>query len=608
MRAPTRAFKCPLIPSVALLLLAPATGLAAGEVSLQPAAGAARSSIVLDASGFPASKRVVIGVAGTRARTVTTSSAGTFHKRITVPARKGWVSIVSRSGRSRVVNRFLVTGRSGANGVVEVASTRSLRLRIASRTLFPGSTLHVLGAGFGRFKKLKLSAFGVIRTIETERNGTFDARLVIPETASPGSSRLVVSRGALRFSVKLSLRPRPVIAPASTGAPSISGVPVVGQTLTANPGTWTGTSPSYAYEWQRCSAAGTACAAIAGPTGAAYTVAAADAAKTLRVVVTAFNGAGSAQAASNVTAAVTTPPTVTRNPVVPTSVTVGQTITLTTTAQFNGTAPITTAVQWQRCGDACVNVGSGNSYTAAQGDVGYVLQVVVTATDAAGAAATVTSNRSDPVKPQVVASGVVALWHMDDTGTTMVDALGGHHGTLSNVQTGLAGAAGTAFGFNGANSYAFVPQSDSLSAVGRTVTLSFLMKAAPGARPNAAVEQDWDLMRSAGQYYDGDEYKVEYNPNATVLCAFKGNAGYREVFSSAAKPLDDGAWHTIECTKTATQVKTVVDGVTTSATVTIGTIVITKGLLFGAHPATSGTSGASEWFKGQLDEASIVLR
>ncbi|MCU1678162.1 MAG: hypothetical protein JWM93_2920 [Frankiales bacterium] len=528
MRIPTRAGKRPLLLSAILLLLAPATGRAAGEVALRPAGGAAGSSIVLDASGFPVSKRVVIGVTGARARTVKTSSTGTFRRRITAPDRKGWVRIVSRSGRSRVVNRFLVTDRSGANGVVEVASTRGLRLRISPTKLFPGSTLRVQGAGFGRSKKLKLSAFGATRTINTKRNGTFDATLVVPATASAGSSRLVVSRGGLRFSVKLSLSPRavtPVEQPPPAPAP--------------------------------------------GP--------------------------------------VKTPPTVNRNPVVPTSVTVGQTITFETTAQFDGTAPITTSVQWQRCGEACVNVGTGSSYPVAQGDVGYVVQAVVTATDAAGAAVSAPSNRSDPVKPQVVANGVVALWHMNDTRTTMVDSVGGHNGTLRNVQTGLAGSIGTAFGFNGSNSYTFVPQSDSLSAVGRAVTISIRMKVTPGDRPNAATEQDWDLMRSAGEYYDGDEYKVEYNPDATVLCAFKGNAGYAEVFSSAAKPLDDGAWHTIECIKTATQVNTVVDGVKTSATVTVGSIVITKGLLFGAHPAISGASGASEWFKGQLDEASIVF-
>jgi Concanavalin A-like lectin/glucanases superfamily len=172
---------------------------------------------------------------------------------------------------------------------------------------------------------------------------------------------------------------------------------------------------------------------------------------------------------------------------------------------------------------------------------------------------------------------------------------------------GLSGSLGTAFGFNGANSYAFVPQSDALSAMDNDATVAIRMKVSPGNGPDAAAEDDWDVIRSAGQYADGDEYKVEYNPDRTVRCAFKGNAGYREVFSDPAKPLDDGAWHTIKCVKTTTEVKTIVDGVTTSATANIGTIVITKGIIIAAHPSTSATSGASEWLDGELDEASIAF-
>jgi hypothetical protein len=614
MRVPTRGAQRPLIFSVVLVLLAPATSLAAGQVGLRPAAGAAGSPVVLSASGFPASKRVVIGVTGSRSRTVMTSRRGTFQKRMIIRRRRGWLTVVSRTGRTRVVNRFLVRNRSGAKEVIDIASTRGQRLRISPTTLFPGSTLRVHGTGFGRSTKVKLSGPGVSRTVKTRRNGAFDATLVLPESARVGRSRLVVSRGAVHFSVAVSVSApavsqvgiTPVVAPASTRPPAISGTPNVGQQLSVNRGEWSGTSPSFAYRWQRCSASMPNCVAISGATGALHTVAAADDAQTLRVVVSASNSAGTARAASPVTGVVKTPPTVTRNPVVPTSATVGQSISLKTAARFTGTAPIATSVQWQRCGETCVNVGTGNSYGVAQADLGYVLQVVVVATNDA-AAVSVASKRSDPVKPQVVATGVVALWHMDDTGTTMVDSVGGHNGTLHNVATGLSGSLGTAFGFNGTNSYAFVPQSDALSAVDNDVTVSIRLRVSPGNAPDAAAEDDWDVIRSAGQYADGDEYKVEYDPDRTVRCAFKGNAGYREVFSDPAKPLDDGAWHTIKCVKTQTQVKTIVDGVTTSGAANIGTIVITKGIIIAAHPSTSATSGASEWFNGELDEASIAF-
>ncbi len=45
--------------------------------------------------------------------------------------------------------------------------------------------------------------------------------------------------------------------PVNTSAPSVSGTPRVGETLTASPGGWSGTAPiSYAYSWQRCTAGG----------------------------------------------------------------------------------------------------------------------------------------------------------------------------------------------------------------------------------------------------------------------------------------------------------------------------------------------------------------
>ena len=85
--------------------------------------------------------------------------------------------------------------------------------------------------------------------------------------------------------------------PANTAIPSISGTPSQGSVLTAAPGTWTN-SPTYAYQWRRCDSAGANCTNISGATATTYTVAAADAGSTLRVLVTATNAAGSATAVS----------------------------------------------------------------------------------------------------------------------------------------------------------------------------------------------------------------------------------------------------------------------------------------------------------------------
>ena len=396
--------------------------------------------------------------------------------------------------------------------------------------------------------------------------------------------------------------PPVVVAPASTGAPTVSGTATVGSTLTADPGTWSGSPATSTYAWERCSGAGAACEPIAGATTRSYRLEAADDGSTLRVVVTAQNAAGSASAPSAVTAVVRTAPTVMNSPSIPSKPQEAQTLTVTA-GTYGGTSPVTVTTEWQRCSDVCAPVGSGSTYVVQPGDVGYRLVAMQTATNAAGSVQA-TSARSQPVtpKPADTSTGLIAHWAMDDTGSTMTDSVAGlHNGTLHNVTTGVTPAfSGTgAFGFNG-NGYAYVPQSDELSAVDRTVTLTVHFKSPTVSNTG---EQDWDLMRSAGGYYDGDEYKIEYNPDGSVLCAFKGSTGYKEVFSA---PLTLNQWHSVQCVKTATQVKTIVDGVTTTGSATIGTIVLTKGLIFGAHPSAAET-GASEFFRGQLDEASIAI-
>jgi hypothetical protein len=92
-------------------------------------------------------------------------------------------------------------------------------------------------------------------------------------------------------------------APVSTASapPTVGGVVKVGRTLTAAKGTWTGTpTPTYAYQWYRCTATGVAaatvpdtCTAIAGATKSTYKLLTADkTAGYIRVKVTATSTAG----------------------------------------------------------------------------------------------------------------------------------------------------------------------------------------------------------------------------------------------------------------------------------------------------------------------------
>jgi hypothetical protein len=94
--------------------------------------------------------------------------------------------------------------------------------------------------------------------------------------------------------------------PSNTKLPAITGKTVVGETLTANPGTWTGSGISYTYVWLRCDAAGANCAVIGGATATTYKLVSSDNGRTIRVKVTAKNADGSADATSAQTGVVTT--------------------------------------------------------------------------------------------------------------------------------------------------------------------------------------------------------------------------------------------------------------------------------------------------------------
>ena len=87
--------------------------------------------------------------------------------------------------------------------------------------------------------------------------------------------------------------------PRNTTPPTTSGTPQVGQTLTANNGTWVGQQPfTFSYRWRRCDATGANCADISGATAKTYLLTSADQGTTLRVRVTARNARGAASATS----------------------------------------------------------------------------------------------------------------------------------------------------------------------------------------------------------------------------------------------------------------------------------------------------------------------
>jgi hypothetical protein len=93
-----------------------------------------------------------------------------------------------------------------------------------------------------------------------------------------------------------------VCPPVNTSPPTITGSAVVGQTLSANSGSWTlmqNSANQYTYQWQRCPTVDTR-TPISGATGTTYTVTAStdpastDVGKFITVAVTATNSGGAA--------------------------------------------------------------------------------------------------------------------------------------------------------------------------------------------------------------------------------------------------------------------------------------------------------------------------
>jgi hypothetical protein len=80
--------------------------------------------------------------------------------------------------------------------------------------------------------------------------------------------------------------------PANTTAPTVTGTPTLGSTLTCSQGSWGNLPTSFTYQWLRNGAA------IAGQTATTYTVAIADEGTSLSCTVTATDAAGSTAATS----------------------------------------------------------------------------------------------------------------------------------------------------------------------------------------------------------------------------------------------------------------------------------------------------------------------
>lgn len=208
--------------------------------------------------------------------------------------------------------------------------------------------------------------------------------------------RALLVLGTVIFAVAAWVAPALAAPPENTAAPSISGTPRVGQTLTAQNGTWANSPTAFRYQWQRCNAAGASCTGIAGAVEREYLVTQADVARTLRVIVVASNidGIGTARSAQTAAVAESTATQNIQRPTVSGEPEVGQQLTATDGTWTN--SPTTFHYRWQRCdidGLQCqpIQLAESKNYQVRAVDVGFRLRVRVVAMNAAGAGAAVSA-------------------------------------------------------------------------------------------------------------------------------------------------------------------------------------------------------------------------
>ena len=196
--------------------------------------------------------------------------------------------------------------------------------------------------------------------------------------------------------------------PANTALPSITlptgeTVPMLGDTLFASAGSWSGSFPmTFTYQWKMCAGNDPfngPCFPVLGATASFFTVPASLYGQRIRVAVTATNSAASVAQNSVATEVVgALPPRLTGTPPIVGQNVVDQTLSVGT-GVWQGSTPMTFAFQWQRCnvpGDlsSCTPIpkATNRTYVVTTADIGFTLRVYITATNPAASVVGITNH------------------------------------------------------------------------------------------------------------------------------------------------------------------------------------------------------------------------
>ena len=225
----------------------------------------------------------------------------------------------------------------------------------------------------------------------------------------------------------------------ATGAPTITGVARVGETLTADTSGIDDddglTNVAFSYQWTRND--GGADSNIQDATGSTYTLTGDDEGKTIKVKVSFTDTEGNAETlTSDPTGEVEAKPNTkaTGAPAIDGIARVGETLTAETSGidDDDGLENTTFSYQWTRndgSGDSNIQDATGSIYTLTVDDEGRTIKVTVSFTDAEGNHETLTSDATRVVtaKPNTEATGAPTIDGIARVGETLTADTSGIH-------------------------------------------------------------------------------------------------------------------------------------------------------------------------------------
>jgi hypothetical protein len=210
---------------------------------------------------------------------------------------------------------------------------------------------------------------------------------------------------------------------------------------------------------------------------------------------------------------------------------------------------------------------------------------------------------------QVSASSVIADWEMNEgPGATVAHDSGpnGLSATVGNViQTGQKDGARTFY------RYPYGPPNTTPPTTPRLV-LANSSALNPGTRDftisfTYRTTHNFGNIIQKGQHgASGGYFKIE-QPLGHLTCLFRGlvNGQLNGVLVNSASGLDNGQWHTVTCTRTASQVTLTVDGKTTHKTGQSGNISNTVPLTIGGKTNCDQVKVTCDFFSGDIDRVEI---